>query len=186
MIWHDLVSGFTTLCLDSDPISTSAHIRSRQRPRNPHPATAARYYGTPTGQTHQAKSGREANPRRDGRQFEKANQTLSQAVQTADSPETVFGWHRQLVKRKWTRQRKNKVGCPPTDEEVKKLVIQFALENNWGYGKIEGELTKLGIDLSETAIRNILQAKGLSQHQSRLGLRLEGTHASLQRATTRV
>ena len=25
-------------------------------------------------------------------------------------PETVFGWHRQLVKRKWTYARKNKVG----------------------------------------------------------------------------
>ena len=28
-------------------------------------------------------------------------------------PETVFGWHRQLVKRKWTYARKNKVGRPP-------------------------------------------------------------------------
>jgi hypothetical protein len=84
-------------------------------------------------------------------------------------PETVFGWHRQLVKRKWTQQRKNKVGRPPTDEEVKKLVIQLALENNWGYGKIEGELTKLGIDLSETAIRNILQAKGIEPAPVRAG-----------------
>jgi hypothetical protein len=59
-------------------------------------------------------------------------------------PETVFGWHRQLVKRKWTHARKGKVGRPPTKENVKELVIRLTLENNWGYGKIKGELTKLG------------------------------------------
>ena len=84
-------------------------------------------------------------------------------------PETVFGWHRQLVRRKWTHQKKGKVGRPPTEEEIKKLVIQLALENNWGYGKIEGELTKLGIDLSETAIRNILQAEGIEPAPVRAG-----------------
>ena len=40
-------------------------------------------------------------------------------------PETVFGWHRQLVKRKWTHARKNKVGRPPTKAEVKALVIRW-------------------------------------------------------------
>ena len=40
-------------------------------------------------------------------------------------PETVFGWHRALVKRKWTHARKNKMGRPPTAEEVKKLVIKL-------------------------------------------------------------
>jgi hypothetical protein len=60
-------------------------------------------------------------------------------------PETVFGWHRQLVRRKWTYQQKNNVGRPPTEEEIKALIIRLALENNWGYGKIEGELTKLGM-----------------------------------------
>ncbi|MCP4363604.1 MAG: transposase [Chloroflexi bacterium] len=84
-------------------------------------------------------------------------------------PETVFGWHRQLVKRKWTHEKKNKVGRPPTDEEVKKLVIQLALENNWGYGKIEGELGKLGITLSETAIGNILRAEGIEPAPVRAG-----------------
>ena len=62
-------------------------------------------------------------------------------------PETVFGWHRQLVKRKWTHPKKNKVGRPPTKDETKALVVRLALENNWGYGKISGELEKLGIEL---------------------------------------
>ena len=65
-------------------------------------------------------------------------------------PETVFGWHRQLVKRKWTHPKKSKVGRPPTTDKVKALVVHLALENYWGYGKIKGELLKLGIKLSLT------------------------------------
>lgn len=60
-------------------------------------------------------------------------------------PETVFGWHGQLVRRKWTHERNGKVGRSPTSDEVKALVIRLAQENNWGYGRIEGELQKLGI-----------------------------------------
>lgn len=85
-------------------------------------------------------------------------------------PETVFGWHRQLIKRKWTHARKNKVGRPPTAAEVKALVIQLALENDdWGYGKISGELEKLGVELSETAVGNILRAEGIEPAPVRAG-----------------
>jgi len=84
-------------------------------------------------------------------------------------PETVFGWHRQLVRRKWSHEKKNKVGRPPTDDEVKALIVQLALENNWGYGKIEGELLKLGIAVSETTIRNVLNANGIEPAPVRAG-----------------
>ena len=84
-------------------------------------------------------------------------------------PETVFGWHRQLVKRKWTYARKNKVGRPPTTDKVKALVIRLALENNWGYGKIKGELLKLGIKLSLTTVGNILRDKGIVPAPVRAG-----------------
>ena len=60
-------------------------------------------------------------------------------------PETVLGWHRQLVRRKWTYARKNKGGRPRIDQELEELIIRLARENpRWGYGKIEGELIKLG------------------------------------------
>jgi putative transposase len=84
-------------------------------------------------------------------------------------PETVFGWHRQLVKRKWTHPKKNKVGRPPTKDETKALVVRLALENNWGYGKIKGELSKLGIKLSLTTIGNILRDKGIVPAPVRAG-----------------
>ncbi len=84
-------------------------------------------------------------------------------------PETVFGWHRQLVKRKWTHPKKSKVGRPPTTDKVKALVVRLALENYWGYGKIKGELLKLGIKLSLTTVGNILRDKGIVPAPVRAG-----------------
>jgi hypothetical protein len=84
-------------------------------------------------------------------------------------PETVFGWHRALVKRKWTCAKKNKVGRPPTKDKIKALVIRLAQENYWGYGKIKGELLKLGITLSLTTVGNILRAKGIVPAPVRAG-----------------
>jgi hypothetical protein len=60
-------------------------------------------------------------------------------------PETVLRWHRQLVRHRWTYAQNNKGGRPPLDQELEILIIRLAGENaNWGYGKIAGELLKLG------------------------------------------
>ncbi len=48
-----------------------------------------------------------------------------------------------------------------TDDEIKMLVIQLAKENIWGYGKIHGELKKLGIKICDTTVKNILIAAGI-------------------------
>jgi len=77
-------------------------------------------------------------------------------------PDTVIGWHRELVKRKWTYQQ-NKRGRPRTKKEIERLVVRLARENkDWGYGKIEGELLKLGIAIDEDTIANILARNGIS------------------------
>jgi len=73
-------------------------------------------------------------------------------------PETVLGWHRELVRRKWSYARKNKGGRPHIDHELEGMILRLARENpRWGYGKIEGELLKLGFNASRTAIRNVLK-----------------------------
>ena len=73
-------------------------------------------------------------------------------------PETVLGWHRELVRRKWTYVRQNKGGRPRIDQELRDLILRLARENpRWGYGKIEGELLKLGFQASRTTIRNLLK-----------------------------
>jgi putative transposase len=61
-------------------------------------------------------------------------------------PETVFKWHRALVRRTWTYHRKNRGGRPRTDKELERLVVRLARENSdWGNGRIAGECRKLGM-----------------------------------------
>ena len=77
-------------------------------------------------------------------------------------PETVLRWHRDLVRRKWTFYKKNKGGRPPLSKENKKLILRLAQDNpRWGYGKIQGELIKLTIKVSQSTIRSILLQHGL-------------------------
>jgi hypothetical protein len=77
-------------------------------------------------------------------------------------PETVLRWHRELVRRKWTRTLKHKRGRPRISQEIEDLIVRLAQENvRWGYGKIEGELFRLDITVSQTSIRNILNKNGI-------------------------
>ena len=73
-------------------------------------------------------------------------------------PETVLRWHRELVRRKWLHKRKQKGGRPRISQELEDLIVQLAQENaHWGYGKIEGELRKLGFGVSESNVRDVLK-----------------------------
>ena len=71
-------------------------------------------------------------------------------------PATLFGWHRALVRRKWTYRHRNP-GHPRTDKKIEQLVLRLARENDWGYERIEGELLKLGYTISHETVGNILQ-----------------------------
>ena len=72
-------------------------------------------------------------------------------------PETVFKWHRELVRRKWAHNPQGRGGRPRTDKELERLVVRLAKENGWGNGKIEGELVKLGYTLTDETVGNILR-----------------------------
>ncbi len=77
-------------------------------------------------------------------------------------PVTVLKWHRELVRRKWTQEHKNKGGRPKISQETEDLIVRLAKENpRWGYGKIEGEILKLGFKVSQTTIRNVLDRNGI-------------------------
>ena len=74
-------------------------------------------------------------------------------------PETVLGWHRELVRRKWaTFARRPRRGRPSISEECRELIRQLANENaGWGYLRIKGELRKLGLEVSASSIRRVLR-----------------------------
>jgi putative transposase len=54
----------------------------------------------------------------------------------------------------------SKGGRPKTPTDVRTLVLRMANENGWGFGRILGELKKLGITISKTTVKKILRANG--------------------------
>ncbi len=73
-------------------------------------------------------------------------------------PKTVLGWHRELVRRKWTFKHRSRSGRPRLSQEIEVLITRLAKENPlWGYGKIQGELIKLDFAVSESAVRDVLK-----------------------------
>jgi len=77
-------------------------------------------------------------------------------------PATVLGWHREIVRRKWTYQRKSQSGRPPIDSELEQWILRVARDNpGLGYDKLKGELRKLRFTVSPTTIRTVLLRHGL-------------------------
>lgn len=87
-------------------------------------------------------------------------------------PETVMGWHRQLVRRKWAAfGRRRGPGRPGLDPEIQRLIIQMGKDNpGWGCVRIRGELIKLGFRVSATAIRKLLRTNRIGPAPLRSGL----------------
>ena len=76
-------------------------------------------------------------------------------------PEMLLRWHRRLVAGAWTYPHRQ-TGRPPLDPDVQQLIVRLATENpRWGYQRIKGELQRLGVHVSATAIRTTLRRHGL-------------------------
>ena len=83
-------------------------------------------------------------------------------------PETLLRWHRRLVAGVWTYP--HRIGRPPLDQEVQQLIVRLARENpRWGYQRIQGELRRLGTQVSASAIRATLRRHDLDPAPRRTG-----------------
>jgi hypothetical protein len=72
-------------------------------------------------------------------------------------PETLLRWHRRLVAGAWTYPHRP-TGRPPLDHHTQQLIVRLAAENpRWGYQRTKGELLRLGLRVSATAIRTTLR-----------------------------
>src|SRR5512132_2071864 len=83
-------------------------------------------------------------------------------------PETLLRWHRRLVAGAWTYPHRQ-TGRPPLNPDVQTLIVRLARENpTWGYQRIKGELQRLGVGVSATAIRTTLRRHGLDPAPRRM------------------
>jgi hypothetical protein len=88
-------------------------------------------------------------------------------------PETLLRWHRRLVAGGWTCPRGP--GRPPVGQEVQPLIVRLARENpRWGHQRIQGELLRLGVHVSATAVRSVLRPHGLGPAPTAGGRDLAG------------
>ena len=74
-------------------------------------------------------------------------------------PDTVVRWHRQWLRRHWTRlSRRRHPGRPTMSSAIRALVSTMTTANPlWGAPRIHGELAKLGITVSERTVSRLLR-----------------------------
>jgi putative transposase len=92
-------------------------------------------------------------------------------------PVTLLRWHRRLVAGAWTFPTRG-AGRPPLDDDLQQLVVRLATENpRWGYQRVQGELLRLGMRVSASAIRLILRRHGLDPAPRRTAMTWRGVPA---------
>ena len=84
-------------------------------------------------------------------------------VANAAKSDTILGWYRRLVARKFDGSKQRRYpGRPRVEREVEELVMRMARENrDWGYDRIVGALSNLGHRLSDETVGNILRRNGI-------------------------
>ncbi len=78
------------------------------------------------------------------------------------TPATLLAWQRKLAAKKYDTSKRRQPGRPPTFPSIGRLVVRLAKENPlWGYRRIHGELTKLGVTVAPSTVWEILRAAGI-------------------------
>jgi hypothetical protein len=96
-------------------------------------------------------------------------------------PDTVSRWHRELFWWVWKRRSKSKRkrGRPLLTDEVVTLIKRMAEENRtWGAERIRGELLKLGLCVSKSAIQKYIEEVRKSHPSSQNWATFLRNHAS--------
>jgi len=84
-------------------------------------------------------------------------------VANVAKPDTIMGWYRRLVARKFDGSKSRRYpGRPRINDEIEQWVVRMAKENSdWGYDRIVGAMANLGYTLSDQTVGNILQRHGI-------------------------
>ena len=83
-------------------------------------------------------------------------------VATAALPDTILGWYRRLVARKFDGSKHRSPGRPRVERAIEELIVRMAEENrSWGYQRIVGALANLGFEVSDQTVGNVLRRRGM-------------------------
>ena len=83
-------------------------------------------------------------------------------VATAALPDTILGWYRMLVARKFDGSKHRSPGRPRVERAIEELIVRMAEENrSWGYDRIVGALANLGFEVSDQTVGNVLRHHGV-------------------------
>ena len=75
-------------------------------------------------------------------------------------PATVTRWHREGFRGWWRHRSRRGPGRPPIDPDLQALIRRLRKDNFlWGAPRIQGELLKLGITVSERTVSRYLPAR---------------------------
>jgi putative transposase len=83
-------------------------------------------------------------------------------------PDTVIRWHRDWLRRRWTRRSQQRPhGRPPVDQQIRALVREMATANPlWGASRIHGELRTLGVSVCERTVSRLLESRTVPPSQT--------------------
>jgi len=84
-------------------------------------------------------------------------------VAHAARPDTILGWYRRLVARKFDGSKSRLYpGRPKVDSAIEQLIVRMAKDNaGWGYDRIVGALANLGHEVSDQTVGNVLKRHGI-------------------------
>ena len=86
------------------------------------------------------------------------------------TPATLLAWNRRLAARKYGTSRRRRPGRPAAVRSIARLAVRLAHENPlWGYRRIHGELTKLGVTVAASTVYEILRAASIDPAPRRDG-----------------
>src|SRR5262249_22313101 len=78
------------------------------------------------------------------------------------TPETLLRWYRELVAQKYDGSTRRGPGRPRIAGEIQRLIAEMAIDNpRWGYTRIRGALSNLGLLAGRNTIKRVLAENGI-------------------------
>ena len=85
------------------------------------------------------------------------------------TPDTILGWYRRLVAKKYDGSEIRRSGRPRTKSSIADLVFRMAKENpSWGYTRIRDALRQVGHEIGRNTVKRILLDRGMEPAPERI------------------